>query len=228
MTETPPPPLHVHVVSDSTGGTAASAVQAVAALFDAPWEEVPHVFARTPEKIEEALRAAAASPGPALIVYTLTDVERRDQLVAGAERMGIPTVALLSPLIGAFRVLLGQDPARQPGQQYRVNEAYLDKIAALDFAMSHDDGQGLDRLLAADVILVGVSRTSKTPTCVYLAYQGVRAANVPLVPGQAPPQSLLDALAAGIPAIGLIATPSRLAQVRATRLDALERGDTPA
>ena len=227
MAEIPLLPLYVHMVSDSTGGTATSAVQAVAALFDGPWDEAQHVFARTSAKIEEALRAAATSPGPALIVHTLTDVQLRDQLVTGAARMRIPTIALLSPLIAAFGALLGQDPVRQPGQQYRLNDAYLEKIADIDFAMSHDDGQRLDQLLAADVILVGVSRTSKTPTCVYLAYQGIRAANVPLVPDQTPPQSLVDAMAAGIPTIGLIATPSRFAQIRATRIDALQRSDTP-
>jgi regulator of PEP synthase PpsR (kinase-PPPase family) len=219
--------LTVHIVSDSTGGTAASAVRAVGALFDRPYHEVPHVFTRSKAQIDEIIAAAQDPDENSLIVYTLTDYDLRDHLERGSADTGITIVPLLSPLIQAFRSVTQTDPKRQPGQQYRVNEAYMDRIAALDFAMAHDDGFGLDYLLAADVILVGVSRTSKTPTCIYLAYQGVRAANVPLIPNQPPSDTLIDALKAGVPAVGLIATPNRLSQIRQHRLTVLDRNDTP-
>ncbi len=121
----------------------------------------------------------------------------------------------------AFEGLEGLQPTGQPGKQYKVDKDYLERVSAIDYAISHDDGLSAEYLRQADVILVGVSRTSKTPTCIYLAYQGIRAANVPLVPDQQVPESFIEALNAGVPAIGLIASPTRLSQVRQHRLKAL-------
>ncbi|MEM9784140.1 MAG: kinase/pyrophosphorylase, partial [Pseudomonadota bacterium] len=129
----------------------------------------------------------------------------------------------MSVLDGAVDVLsqyIGQPPTSEPGRQHRVNDAYFDRIAALDFAMANDDG-AIGRFRMADVILAGVSRTSKTPTCIYLAYRGIRAANLPLVPGRPLPEAFLRALEEGVPVVGLVASPSRLQQVRSQRLEIL-------
>ncbi|MEL6583508.1 MAG: pyruvate, water dikinase regulatory protein [Pseudomonadota bacterium] len=218
--------LTVHIVSDATGGTAASAVRAVSALFAGEITERSHVFVRSEKDIDDILSDLEHSLSLNLLVYTLTDHDLRDRLERGAAAANIQAIALLSPLIEAFKGALNTPPARRPGGQHRIGRDYLDRISALDFAMAHDDGQDPGYLLGADVILVGVSRTSKTPTSIYLAYQGIRAANVPLVPGQKPPSGLLEALKAGIPAVGLIATPNRLAQIREHRLSVLERNVT--
>ena len=105
--------------------------------------------------------------------------------------------------------------------QHRITSVYFDRIAALDFAISHDDGALGDRLMQADVILTGVSRTSKTPTCIYLAHRGVKAANVPLVPKTTPDPAFIAAIGKGVPVIGLTASPARLSQIRSQRLEAI-------
>ena len=114
-----------------------------------------------------------------------------------------------------------------PGQQYKVNQMYFQRINAVDFAMYTDDGQTGERLLSADVIIVGISRTSKTPTCIYLAYQGLRAANLPLFPNQEPPKSFFVALKRKIPVVGLIASLTRLKEIRSNRLEILGKKHLP-
>ncbi|MGB0496717.1 MAG: pyruvate, water dikinase regulatory protein [Rubricella sp.] len=215
--------FHIHVVSDSTGETANAVARAALAQFDGI-ETVHHrhVFVRAIEQVDAIL--AGIEPGNSVLLYTLSDPKLADRVETRCTQSGIDCISLISPVITALSMKFGQTPRGRPGRQYGVDQAYLDRISALDFAMSHDDGLSADHLLAADVILIGVSRTSKTPTSIYLAYQGVKAANVPLVPRQDPPAALFDAISAGVPAVGLVATPNRLAQVRQHRVDALARG----
>lgn len=130
-------------------------------------------------------------------------------------------MAVLDGAIETLATYLDQRPNSEAGRQHRINDTYFDRIAALDFAMANDDGATGQRLKAADVILAGVSRTSKTPTCIYLAYRGIRAANLPLVPGRALPPAFLEAMERGVPVIGLVASPARLQQVRSHRLEIL-------
>ena len=138
-----------------------------------------------------------------------------------AQRLGVESTGVLDPLIATLARVMNETPSHRPGMQHRMTNDYFDRIAALDFAISHDDGALGQRLRRADVILTGISRTSKTPTCIYLAYRGVKAANVPLVPNREPPRELLKAIAAGVAVVGLTASPSRLAHVRGHRLESL-------
>jgi hypothetical protein len=221
MSELQPRPLHL--VSDSTGETAGAAVRAAASLFEGEALVVElHAFVRSSQQVAAALEAVALRPGP--IFYTLADPLLAEALAAGAARLGVGCVDVLAPVTAALARLTGRSPAERPGSRHRVDGDYLARIAAIDYAMAHDDGLSPSRLARADVILTGVSRTSKTPTCIYLACQGVKAANVPLVPGEPPPPVLFEARAAGTPVIGLTASPQRLQQIRRQRLEGLAAG----
>lgn len=212
--------LDVHIISDSTGETAIAATRAALSLFNtANITQHRHVFIRSNEQLAAVL--ASMGSEPALIVYTLADPVLIGMLEDTAQRRNIALIPLLNPLIDTLAELTEQAPNPRSGNQYKVDDEYLDRVNAIDFAMSHDDGISADYLLSADVILVGVSRTSKTPTCIYLAYQGVKAANVPLVPGQDQPPALIEAINSGSSVIGLIATPNRLSQIRKHRLKTL-------
>src|SRR5690606_9553086 len=142
--------------------------------------------------------------------------ELRAMLEAGCRRLDMPHIGALDPLVAALSRYLGAALSTRVGAQHALDHDYFNRMSALDFAMSHDDGQGLSDLEQADVVLVGVSRTSKTPTCIYLAHRGVRAANVPLVPGQEPPAVL--AQLKGPLVVGLTVSPDRLIQIRRNRL----------
>ena len=211
----------VHLISDSTGETLTAAARAALAQF-APHDAalLHHPMTRGAKALERVLQDIAARPG--LIFHTLIDPELIARIHAEAAARGWPTVALLEPMIAALSSYLQRPPARRPGAQHVTDEQYFQRIDALDFALAHDDGNIARRLGAADVVLVGVSRTSKTPTCVYLAGKGVKAANIPLIPGQAPPEALLGLRGARPLLIGLTADPRRLAQIRSARLTALK------
>ena len=207
------------LLSDSTGGTVSAAANAVKAQFPGmAFETQLHTFVRNLERAKTLLTSIDEAH---IVLHTIIDPAIVDLFTAACDHVGTPIISLLDHVTSAFIELEGQEPSGQPGRQYQVDKSYLDRVLAIDYAISHDDGLSADYLKQADVILVGVSRTSKTPTCIYLAYQGIRAANAPLVPGQDLPPSFDEALAAGVPAIGLIASPTRLTQVRQTRLKAL-------
>ena len=212
---------HLHLISDSTGETVHALARAALAPFQDQADVQIHlsVFVRSPRDLKEALTAIRANPGPVWI--TMVDSVMRAKVETACATMGVETVAILAPLIGMLERLTGHPPNPKPGMQHRMTDGYFDRVAALDYAISSDDGALGARLRQADVILTGISRTSKTPTCIYLAYRGVKAANVPLVPGREPPQELFEALAGGIPVVGLTASPSRLMQVRSQRLESL-------
>ena len=216
--------LTLHLISDSTGNTIAAAARASAVRFDdATLVIEENVFVRTREHITSIVDRVRQ---PAVILHTLADSGLQDHLATLAWEHGIEAIGVLDTTVQAITRRLGPPGPALPGQQHRVDKNYTKRIGAIDFAMAHDDGLDPDRLLAADVILVGVSRSSKTPTCIYLGYQGIRAANVPLVPHVPAPPGLLAALEAGVPVIGLVVSPGRLAQVRAHRLVALDRSGT--
>ncbi|MEM8597846.1 MAG: pyruvate, water dikinase regulatory protein [Pseudomonadota bacterium] len=218
----PDSPAHptIHIVSDSTGETASAVVRAALARFEqAIVSQHFWVFVRSDRALDAALDGIARAPG--LVFHTLADPEDRARLEQAARDCGAEPVPVLEAHVGVIARHLGQDPRAEAGLQHRVTDSYFDRISALDFAMAQDDGASADRLMKADVILTGVSRTSKTPTCIFLAYRGIRAANVPLVPGRGAPSAFVDAITAGIPAIGLVASPSRLAEIRRHRLEAI-------
>jgi len=211
--------FNIVLLSDSTGETVTAAAEAVASQFpDMGLEISMHPFVRSLNRAHELLGNVAAAD---LVIYTIMNPEIASLVKDTCDYAGVRNIALLNPVLRAFEQLDGMHPTGKPGRQYTVDRDYLERVNAIDYAIRHDDGLSAEYLKQADVILVGVSRTSKTPTCIYLAYQGIRAANVPLVPDQEVPASFEAALAAGVPAIGLIASPTRLSQVRRHRLKAL-------
>ncbi|QDH71981.1 pyruvate, water dikinase regulatory protein [Brevundimonas sp. M20] len=211
--------FHVHLVSDSTGETLNAMAKAVVARFDGVIP-IEHIYAlvRSDRQMERVLDEIAAAPG--VVLHTLVDRELREQLEEGCRRLDMPQIAALDPLETVLSRYLGAALAPRVGAQHALSNEYFDRIAALDFAMAHDDGQGTtEQLETADVILCGVSRTSKTPTCIYLAHRGIRAANVPLVPGQEDGERLTQLKHPLV--IGLTVSPDRLVQIRRNRLDGL-------
>ena len=210
--------FHVHLVSDSTGETLNAMAKAVVARFDGVIP-IEHIYAlvRSHKQLDKVLESIAASPG--VVLHTIVDRELRTALEDGCRRMGMPQIGALDPLVGALSRYLGAAISTRVGAQHALDTDYFNRIGALDYAISHDDGQSQNDLENADVVLVGVSRTSKTPTCIYLAHRGVRAANVPLVPGQQAPERL-DGLKHPL-VVGLTVSPDRLVQIRRNRLEGL-------
>ncbi len=212
--------LHLHLISDSTGETINAVVRAALARFPRATPEL-HVAVMVRTAAEMAVAIDELEQHPGAVIYTVADAQRRAQLLDACDRLGVGATSVLDPVIAALADHLGEPPSERAGLQHRIGSEYFARIAALDFATAHDDGALGERLLQADVILTGVSRTSKTPTCIYLAYRGIKAANVPLLPRAEPGPALLAAIEAGVPVIGLTASPARLAQIRSQRLEAV-------
>ena len=211
---------HLHLISDSTGETVHAMARAALARFTASEPELHvTVFVRNVDDIQGAIARMQSHPG--FVLYTVADPKLNTMLEDAIAAQGLPSVSALSPLVAGLSSFLDQQPASRPGMQHRLNNDYFDRIAALDFAIAYDDGAIGDRIAQAHVILTGVSRTSKTPTCIYLAYRGIKAANVPLVPGTEPDPAFFEAMGRGVPVIGLTASPSRLSQIRGQRLEAI-------
>ena len=211
--------FHVHLVSDSTGETLNAMAKAVTARFDGVIP-IEHIYAlvRSEKQMDRVLEEIAAAPG--VVLHTLVDRELREQLEDGCRRLDMPQIGALDPLVGALSRYLGAALSKRVGAQHALDHDYFNRIAALDFAIAYDDGQGsVEQLEGADVVLCGVSRTSKTPTCIYLAHRGIRAANVPLVPGQEDGERLTRLSNPLV--VGLTVSPDRLIQIRRNRIDNL-------
>lgn len=216
---------HLHLVSDSTGGTINGISRACLAQFDQikPTEHLWNLV-RNERQLKRVIDGIRENPGP--VLYTLVDETLSKQLQKTCRALDIPCASLLEPVLNIFSQTFDQQSRAEPGLQHRLNEEYFARMDAVDYALHHDDGQKTGRSLdEADVILVGVSRTSKTPTCIYLANRGVKAANIPFVPGIPLPDSLetlKDVLF-----VGLTESPDRLIDIRKTRLRHLgEHGQT--
>lgn len=207
--------FHVHLVSDSTGETLSTMLKSTAARFEStkPLEHVASLV-RSHAQLDKVLARIEQAPG--LVMYTIVDPGMRRRLEVKCAELQVPAIPVLDPLLNAVADYLGLEQTMRAGAQYELDEDYFRRIAAIDYTLAHDDGQLLWDLESADVVLVGVSRTSKTPTCMYLAHRGVKAANVPLVPTTAPPPEL-TALRGPL-LVGLTASPQRLVQIRRTRL----------
>jgi len=211
--------FNVHLVSDSTGETLAGVMRATCAQFDniMPIEH-SYFLVRSVRQLERVLEEIAAAPG--VVMFTLSNLEHRAILEEHCARVGMPCVAVLDPVLDITSRYLGQELNHRVGAARKLNAEYFKRIDALDFAMDHDDGQQVIELSTADVILVGVSRTSKTPTSVYLAHRGVKAANVPLVPSVPLPPELF---AKDHPlVVGLTISADRLVHIRRNRLVAMK------
>jgi regulator of PEP synthase PpsR (kinase-PPPase family) len=215
----------LHLVSDSTGETIHSVARACLVQFEHV-EPVEHVWpmARTEHAMNVVLEAIKEKPGP--VMFTLVDDALREQLRDGCRRLKVPCISVLDPVIAAFGKFLDAQPLHRIGGQHEMDAEYFQRIEAMDWALAHDDGQRAEEYDQSDVILVGVSRTSKTPTCLYLANRGVRAVNVPFVPGIPLPE-VLDRVENAM-VIGLTNDPKRLVELRRARLALLQQeGETP-
>jgi len=207
--------FHLHLVSDSTGETLITVARAAAAQYTKviPVEHV-HPLVRTPKQLDRVLAEIEEMPG--IVLYTLL----QENLVAALEQkcrdLGLPCLSILGPVLHLFQSYLGAESTHKVGAQHTLNAEYFRRIDALNYTMMHDDGQQTDDLEEADVLLIGVSRTSKTPTSIYLANRGVKTANVPLVSGVPLPPDL-ERLQRPL-VVGLYATPERIVQIRKNRL----------
>ncbi|MEO1551525.1 MAG: pyruvate, water dikinase regulatory protein [Pseudomonadota bacterium] len=215
--------LRLVLASDATGDTVSAASAAVTSQFEALDVRVKRFrFVRSQAAVTSVLSAIDHQTD--VVLYTLSDRDHADQVALHCQAVGAKGFALLDPLFQAVADVTKQKPELKPGGQYALNTQYFDRVAAIDYAISHDDGLSSSYLDQADVLVFGISRTSKTPTCIYLAYQGIRAANIPLVLNQPLPADILARLKSGMRAVGLVASVARLAQVRQNRLLALGQG----
>ena len=209
---------HFHLVSDATGETIRSITRACLAQFEEV-QPVEHMWPliRNKRQMQEAIKGIQDEPG--MVFYTLVNDDLRLLLESACRDRDVPCHSVLDPVITALCNYLHQASRGKPGRQHMLDKRYFDRIEAMDYAMAHDDGHGA--LEDANVVLVGVSRTSKTPTCIYLANNGVKAANVPLIPDQpVPPQ--LETLHGPL-IVGLTTDPNRLVQIRRNRLRLLHQ-----
>src|SRR3954468_16325265 len=212
--EMPTVPVELHIVSDATGETATRLVAALEAQFpDQPFEEVRHPRAETVDDLRFVVERAKGRR--AVVVYTIVEPELRDALRDFCRRAKLHYCDILGPALASIAKISGQPARMVPGVRHPLDSAYFRRIAAIEFAGKFDDGIG-GGLPAADIVLVGVSRTSKTPLSMYLGNMGYKTANVPLVKGIEPPKELFDLDPAKI--VGLTIDASRLAEIRQARV----------
>jgi regulator of PEP synthase PpsR (kinase-PPPase family) len=216
--------FHIHLVSDSTGETVSSIARAAVAQFEGI-DSYEHLWSlvRTKGQLEKVLIEIDKNPG--MVLYTLVDPDLRDTLKAQCLKRSLPCIPVLAHVLAEISSYLGMQTSAVPGKQHELNDEYFSRVDAINYTLAHDDGQMTWELEEADIILVGPSRTSKSPTCVYLANKGFKAANVPFVMGCPLPENL-ETLTKPL-MVGLIINPERLMQIRKTRLQSLnEERDT--
>ena len=214
--------FHLHLVSDSTGETLITVARAVVAQYEGV-AAIEHVYplVRSNTQLERVISEIENAPG--IVLYTLVEHDLASRLEEVCRNTGSPHLSVLEPVHSLLSSYLGTHSTARPGAQHMLNAEYFKRIDAMNFTLLHDDGHLPQDLDEADVILVGVSRTSKTPTAVYLANRGLKTTNIPLIPGMPPPQVLETVRKALI--VGLVATPERIVQIRQNRLLSLNADD---
>lgn len=207
--------FHLHLVSDATGETVESVSKACLAQFSEA-KPIEHLWTmiRSQRQIKDVIENVKLHPG--FVLYTLVNPYIREKLVAACQQIGVPSVSVLQPIMTAFGSYLKTDFQARPGRQHTLDDDYYLRIDAMDFVLAHDDGQAMNSLNEAHVIILGVSRTSKTPTCVYLANRGIKAANIPIILDCQLPREIF-ALQNPL-VVGLVKNARRLVQVRQNRL----------
>ncbi len=205
----------IHLVSDATGTTLLGLSRAVLAQFeDIDPTQKFWPLVRTERQLERVIKRISNNPGP--VIFTFVCEKMRKRLVDRCDELGIPCVAVLDPIIHSLSSYIGMHAKGVPGLQHVMDDAYFKRVHAVDFAMRFDDGKSIEGVKQADVVLVGVSRTSKTPTSIFLARRGIKAANIPLVPNVDVPEEFFTFKRPLY--IGLSASPDRLKQLRSARL----------
>jgi len=207
--------FHLHMISDATGETLVTLAKAVRVQY-AQVRAIEHLhpLVRSRRELDRVLKDVENAPG--IVLYTLFNRELADALEQSCKKMNIPCVAPLKHVLQVFESYLGMASTPTVGGQHVLDADYFRRIEALNFSMVHDDGHLPDNLNDADIILLGISRTSKTPTSIYLANRGLKTANVPLVPGMTLPPQLENKTKAFV--VALVASPERIAQVRQNRV----------
>ncbi|WP_375615669.1 MULTISPECIES: pyruvate, water dikinase regulatory protein [unclassified Bartonella] len=206
--------FHLHMLSDATGETLISVGRAVASQY-AMCQATEHIYPMIRNKIQLQKVLDEIQQEPGIVLYTMIDEELKLLLQKKCKKIEVPCIDILYPVLNAFQSYLGMPTHLRVSAQHDLNADYFRRIEALDFTIEHDDGQSSSSLSEADVILVGISRTSKTPTSIYLANRGIKTANVPLIPGIDLPESLLEVKNSLI--IGLIASAERISHIRQNR-----------
>jgi regulator of PEP synthase PpsR (kinase-PPPase family) len=207
--------FHLHLISDATGETLLAAGRAASAQYkDARAIEHIYPLIRTEKQLAKVFEDIEEEPG--IVLYTVVDQALAHKIDERCAAMGLPAVSVLEPVLTVFQSYLGTPAGRRVGAQHVLDADYFRRIDALNFTMEHDDGQLQDEADQADIVLLGISRTSKTPTSIYLANRGVKTLNVPIVLGVPVPESVVRAKNPLI--VGLIATAERISQVRQNRM----------
>src|SRR3954464_13717900 len=207
--------FHLHLISDATGETLTTVARAATAQYT-KMTPVEHIYplVRTQKQLDRGLTEIEESPG--IVLYTLLEDKLVTRLETTCRDLSVPCLSILGPVLALLQSYLGAETSHRVGAQHTLNAEYFKRIDALNYTMLHDDGQHVDGLEEADVVLAGVSRTSKTPTSIYLANRGVKTGNVPLVPGVIlAPQ--VEKLSRPL-VVGLYASPERIVQIRENRL----------
>ena len=214
--------LHLHLVSDSTGETLESIAKAGLAQFEGV-EAIKHFWpmVRSEGHLDRVVEEVVKRPG--LVIYTLVNDAVRGRLERRLHVLDLPSVAALDPVMAGLSRVLGQVAKQRPGRQHMMDAAYFARVDAIHYTIAHDDGQMSEEWEEADIVLAGVSRSSKTPTSIYLANRGFKTANIPLVVESPPPASLYALVHPLV--VGLTASPDRLIQIRRNRLIHLGSSD---
>lgn len=213
--------FHLHLLSDSTGETLENIAKAALSQFDGAEHVVKHFWpmVRSESHLDRILMDVAANPG--LVLFTLVNRDTRRKLENRCAVLGLPAVAALDAVSDAMANMFGQEAKARPGRQHVMDEAYFARVEAIQFTIAHDDGINAQNWEEADIVLAGVSRTSKTPTSIYLANRGYKTANIPIVPESPPPPILFQLKHPMV--IGLVTSAERLIQVRRNRLLSLNQ-----
>jgi len=207
--------FHLHLISDATGETLLAAGRAAAAQYkDARAIEHIYPLIRNERQLTKVMEEIDQEPG--IVLYTVVDQALARRIDERCQAMGLPYVSVLEPVIAVFQSYLGTPAGRRVGAQHVLDADYFRRIDALNFTMMHDDGRLPDDIEEADVVLIGISRTSKTPTSIYLANRGIKTANVPIVPDVPIPPALIEAKRPLV--VGLVATAERISQIRQNRI----------
>ncbi len=207
--------FHLHLVSDATGETLNTVARAATAHY-ADFQPIEHVYAlvRSQRQLQRVFQNIEANPG--IVLFTIVNPELRKQLEEECRKLEIPAISILDPIITSLASYLNAESQPRAGAQHTMDAEYFRRIEAMNFTIMHDDGQHTDNLENADVVIVGISRTSKTPTSIYLANRGIKTANVPLVI-QVPLPPVVTKLKSPV-VVGLVASADRISQIRRNRL----------
>src|SRR6201986_2587809 len=214
--------INLHLVSDATGETLNAIARATTVQFEQA-DIIHHRWSliRTRFQLHRVIDGIEHEPGP--VLSTLVDRALRGELETTCQRLNVPVVNVLEPVMNLLQDYIGEEAAARPGRQYAMNADYFRRIDSMHYVLAHDDGQAQPGLAEADVVLVGVSRSSKTPTCFYMANRGIKAANVPLVPNLPEPAGLETV---ECPVIGLTLEAEALIEIRRHRLKLIAAGNS--